>query len=74
MPYYDEMRNDGAPDIRVLSTRHSIARKPHVCDWCKRPIPIGTRYMRQVSLVDGEFDVTHSHSGWGECLTDDSQE
>lgn len=47
---------DGCDDyVNVLSTRHSIARKPHKCFECYRIIDSGELYLTENGLFDGEF-------------------
>ena len=40
-----------------LSSTRPKARKEHKCNECKRIIPIGDKYLREVTLYDGEVEA-----------------
>lgn len=40
-----------------LSSTRPKARKEHKCNECKRIIPIGDKYLREVTLYDGEVET-----------------
>lgn len=44
-----------------LETKNVIARKQHICDWCKKRINKGEEYERQKFKYDGEFCEWHAH-------------
>lgn len=64
----DEMRNDGAPDVRTLSDRTQRSRIDRVCDTCKQPIKAGEMYRRIAMTVDGKFESMVIHDGL--CIFD----
>lgn len=57
-----------APSVRVLYDGTPVARHGHACDGCPmdRCISAGARYLKTVSLVDGEFEVAR-HCIGGSC-------
>lgn len=59
----NEDRHDEAPDIRVLWTRTSRARKPYVCDACGEVIAFGERYESTGLIEDGVFRHERRHFG-----------
>jgi len=48
----------------LLSEVTHNARKRHRCIWCGEPILVGTRYIRERSIYDGE---PQSHKWHPEC-------
>ena len=40
-----------------LSSTRPKARKEHKCNECKRTIPIGDKYLREVTLYEGEVEA-----------------
>lgn len=42
-----------------------VGRKPHRCEWCGGPIPIGERHSLFVGIWEGEFQSWRMHP---ECL------
>jgi hypothetical protein len=52
---------DDEPDYRRLSQSNPTARKHHMCDACKEPILKGTKYIRNVHLIDGIFECYKAH-------------
>lgn len=50
------------PDFRELSwCRVKSARKIHKCSVCHNPIPVGSTYVRQAYVCDGEFTLVKMH-------------
>ena len=48
-------------DVLDMGTRVAIARKEHKCDWCRKKISIGEKYVKHTILVDGDCDIWRSH-------------
>jgi len=47
----------------VWKTRAVRARKPHRCNECRLPIPVGDVYIHIDSLFEGEWDHYRVHNG-----------
>ena len=47
--------------MRELKTTTPIARKEHICNWCKGKIAKGEKYNRQTNLFDGSIYDWVSH-------------
>lgn len=52
--YLDDMRNDGAPDQRVLKNSIHVSRSPRLCE-CGEPIAAGESYNSVAMIEDGKF-------------------
>lgn len=63
MSYYEEER---IPQLQLSERRVKAARKQHRCSDCLRHIEIGTSYVREFWLVDGEATSITRHHG---CFT-----
>jgi hypothetical protein len=62
MTYYGEPPEDGGGQL--LSSRHHTTRRAGVkCDAGKHEMPVGTEYMKDVYIWDGDFNV------YKECRT-----
>lgn len=48
-----------------LSLAERTARKPHTCIWCGEDIEVGTRYLDERSVYEGEMQLHRWHP---ECL------
>lgn len=44
-----------------LSLTTPIAKKEHKCELCSKPIPIGSRYDREVGVFEGNFQSVKLH-------------
>ena len=58
------IRKGEAMSPRLLVTRHQVARKPHQCWECTRPIEPGMRYRVDIQAYEGR---TYSIKAHGEC-------
>jgi hypothetical protein len=47
--------------LRLLVTRHQVARKPHQCWECTRPIKPGTRYRVDLQAYEGRTYLIKAH-------------
>lgn len=43
--------------------RHDLVttRKPHHCEWCFEPLPVGTRVYYHVGIFEGDFNAYYLH-------------
>jgi len=57
-------------DYRLLSQRHSVARKQHECYACSKPILPGERLVRITAVIDGAFGCWSAHDPLGYCAED----
>lgn len=63
MSYYDDER---IPQLQLSERRVKAARRQHRCSDCFKAIEIGTSYVREFWLVDGEPTSITRHHG---CFT-----
>lgn len=67
---YDYGIDNEYPSYTLLHKKRVVARKDHVCNYCKQPIKKGTTYVSHAMMYDGEFRYNRSHPDYlGECIT-----
>lgn len=57
----DNRFEDEGPDLVPLHDKWRVARKQHDCSWCKKPIPVGEKYLSLAYTEDGKFVHDHIH-------------
>ena len=45
----------------ILKESNPVARKPHICDYCRKPINTGEKYNRCTLVHDGDLYEWKSH-------------
>jgi hypothetical protein len=63
------MTHEDAPALRFARVTRRVARKPHACGYCTRPIPIGSTYYVTASMTedDSRPHVLKGHTAYAEC-------
>lgn len=46
------------------------ACKPHCCDWCGEPIPVGEAYSYPTNVLDGRWANGHFHTKCGDACAE----
>ena len=67
--YMEQRRDEGGPDVRVLSDKIVRVKKQRKCI-CGFNIEVGEQARRVVDITDGEFKCQYYHPHWDICCSE----